>query len=237
MNQQEVRKRLVEIGALVENGHIVDESWMHTNTDIDKKMLYLVPQEAYIFCETIAKWFADDNVDVVIGPKTCGRVLARWTAHYLTKLYTGEKRKIVAEACAERWLGKRKTFVIRRRDGKNISPENPLEEDNILCSGEDIITKNVMVVDDILYTGGTTRNVVEAVRSIGGNVVGVGVFCNLGGVTLKDIAGVPKLVSLLDITRKKWTEKECPKCKQGIPINKSVGKGLEFISRKQIQAS
>lgn len=219
MNQQEIRKILAGIGALVEDSHIVYETWQHGSTDIKKKMIYFFPEEAYHLCDAVAKRFADDNVEVVIGPETGGLVLSRWTAYHLTNLHTGVKKKMVPSVCAVRWQGKRKTFVIQRSDGKNI------------------FQKNVLVVDDILTTGSTVMNVVDAVTAIGGKVVGIGVFCNRGGVTPKDVAGVPKLVSLLDITREKWTEKECPKCKQGIPVNTSVGKGLEFISRKQIQAS
>ena len=95
------------------------------------------------------------------------------------------------------------------------------------------VYKRVLVVEDILTTGGSARKVVEAVRAIGGNVVGVGVLCNRGGVTAQDLANVPKLEVLVNISLDAWNEADCPLCKQGVPVNPDVGKGREFLARRQ----
>lgn len=215
MNEREVLRILTEVGAFITDSHIVYTSWLHGSTYIDKKMLYSFPEETYLFCREIAEEFVTDCVEVVIGPQTGGAILSRWTAHHLT-LRT--KRRKVSGVYAEKWQGK-DTFVIPRRFGENITD------------------RNVLVVDDVLTTGRTVKKVIEAVRIIGGKVIGLGVLCNRGGVTSQNVANVPKLASLANITLDAWNEADCPLCKQGIPVNPYVGKGLEFLARKQARAS
>jgi len=93
----------------------------------------------------------------------------------------------------------------------------------------------VLVTEDNLTTGGSLQKVVEAVRAIGGEVVGAGAFVNRGGVTAKDIGDVPKFFALLNLNLKSWSEEECKltgPCSRGISINTNVGKGREFLVRK-----
>ena len=95
-----------------------------------------------------------------------------------------------------------------------------------------IAGKNVLVVEDVLTTGGSAKKVVEATRAIGGNVVGLGVLCNRGGITLQDAPDVPKLNALVNVKLDAWDETSCPLCEQNVPINVDVGKGREFLARK-----
>ena len=46
-----------------------------------------------------------------------------------------------------------------------------------------------------------------------------------------DVADIPKLIALVNITLDAWNEADCPLCKQNIPINTDVGKGKEFLAR------
>jgi orotate phosphoribosyltransferase len=95
-----------------------------------------------------------------------------------------------------------------------------------------IAGKNVLVVEDILTTGGSAKKVVEVTRAIGGNVVGLGVLCNRGEITPQDVADVPKLTSLVNVKLDAWDEATCPLCEQNVPVNTDVGKGREFLARK-----
>ena len=89
------------------------------------------------------------------------------------------------------------------------------------------------MVEDVLTTGGSAKKVIETTRALGGNVVGLGVICNRGGVKPADVAGVPKLFALLDVTLDAWDASECPLCKKGIPINIEVGKGRDWLKTKE----
>jgi len=89
------------------------------------------------------------------------------------------------------------------------------------------------VVGDVLTTGGSAKKVVEATRALGGNIVGLGVLCNRGGITPQDVADPPKLFALVNVKLDAWDEAGCPLCAQNVPINTDVGKGREFLARKR----
>jgi orotate phosphoribosyltransferase len=88
------------------------------------------------------------------------------------------------------------------------------------------------VVEDVLTTGGSAKKVVEATRELDGTVIGLGVLCNRGGITPKDVADPPRLHALVNVTLDAWDEAECPYCASGVPINTDVGKGREYLARK-----
>jgi orotate phosphoribosyltransferase len=90
--------------------------------------------------------------------------------------------------------------------------------------------KNIVVVEDILNTGGSARKVVETIKEVGGNVLGLSVLCNRGGIKSEDVGGVA-IYSLADIPLASWAEEDCLLCKQNIPINTNLGKGKEFLAR------
>jgi orotate phosphoribosyltransferase len=83
-----------------------------------------------------------------------------------------------------------------------------------------------------LIRGGSAKKVIDVVRSIGGEVTGVAVLCNRGGVTAHDLGDVPELISLANVQMDAWDEQDCPLCSQEVPINTEVGKGREYLARK-----
>ncbi len=211
MKEKEVLKTLERVGAVITNSHIVYTSGKHGTAYINKDAIYPHTKETSDLCLVIARRFADSDVDVVIAPAIGGVILSQWVADHLTKLTGREVLSVYAE---------------KTNDGDNF----------IIKRGYDklIAEKNVLVVEDVLTTGGSARKVVEATRNIGGKIVGVGVICNRGGITPDDIADVPELFSLIDVKLDAWNEKECPLCAQCIPINTDIGKGREFLARKDL---
>ncbi len=75
----------------------------------------------------------------------------------------------------------------------------------------------VLVVDDILTTGGSLREVIEAVRRHKGKVVAAAVLVNRGDQEMD--LGVP-LFSCLRVSIPTYAPKECPQCKEGTPLTK-----------------
>ena len=84
----------------------------------------------------------------------------------------------------------------------------------------------------MLTTGGSAKKVFEAVRALGGNVVGLAAICNRGGVTEDDIGPLPELYSLTNVDLDSWDADECPLCASGLPVNTTLGKGKEFLANK-----
>lgn len=101
--------------------------------------------------------------------------------------------------------------------------------------------KRILVVDDVLTTGGSVKKVVEATRAIGGDVIGLGALVNRGGVTAAAIGlGTGRLEALVNLPLDSWDEEECSRigpCSRGVPINTDVGKGREFLERRKRDGS
>ena len=72
----------------------------------------------------------------------------------------------------------------------------------------------VLVVDDVLTTGGSVRDTVDAVRAWGATVVGVGVLVNRGA---SPDFGAP-LHSCLTVDVASWAPAECELCRQGVTL-------------------
>jgi orotate phosphoribosyltransferase len=72
----------------------------------------------------------------------------------------------------------------------------------------------VLVVEDVLTTGGSAEATIEAVARAGGRVAPVvAVLVNRSG--LSRVQGDRKIVSLVDRPMPTWSAEECPLCRQG----------------------
>lgn len=75
----------------------------------------------------------------------------------------------------------------------------------------------ILVVEDVVTTGGSTKEVIDAVRQKGSEVVGVGSIIDRSGGTAD--FGI-MFRSLLKLNVKTYKPEECPLCKKGIPVIK-----------------
>jgi orotate phosphoribosyltransferase len=207
MNEQEVLKLLTKVHAVVTDSHIVYTSGKHGAAYINKDAIYPHTKETSQLCRAIAEQFSGSDVEVVIAPVIGGVILSQWVAHHLTEITGREVLGIYAEKDGD-------SFVIKRGYDKIIRE------------------KNVLVIEDVLNTGGSAKKVIEKTRALGGNVVGLGVLCNRGAKA-EDMANPPKLVALFDLKLDAWDAAECPLCAKGVPINTDIGKGREYLAKKK----
>ena len=77
--------------------------------------------------------------------------------------------------------------------------------------------QKVLVVEDVVTTGGSVKEVIGLVRAAGGEVVGVGSVVDRSGG--KADFGVP-FQALMTLEATNWKEEDCPLCKEGVPIVK-----------------
>jgi orotate phosphoribosyltransferase len=75
----------------------------------------------------------------------------------------------------------------------------------------------VLVVEDVLTTGGSTRETIDVANAAGGRVVGAASIVNRSGGSAR--FDVP-LQSLLDIALPTYEPDRCPLCAQGLPVVK-----------------
>ncbi len=125
-----------------------------------------------------------ESADTVAGPTTGGIIVAFETARQLGA------RCVIAERSEG---GHGRAF----RRGFELGPAN-----------------RVLVVDDVLTTGGSVREVIEAVERTGATVVGVGVLVDrTAGRTIFD----RPLYAALSLDVRSWEPAECPLCREGTP--------------------
>jgi len=216
MDKSAVMQKLSDIGAVITDSHIVYTSERHGNSYINKDALYMHTKETSQLCKLLADQYDANEIDVVIGPIIGGVVLSQWVAYHLNdKRKSGETLSLYAEKEGE---GENKKLVIKRGYDQYIP------------------NKHVLVVEDVLTTGGSARKCIEAVRALGGKIVGLSALCNRGGIKPEDIGNAP-IHALINITMDSWSEQECPMCKEKIPINISVGKGKLFLRKHGTRTS
>ncbi len=73
----------------------------------------------------------------------------------------------------------------------------------------------VLIVDDIITTGGSILEVIKAVQKVGGTIVGAGVLVDRSPEEIN--LGIP-FFSCLRTTTKTYQPDSCPLCKAGIPL-------------------
>ncbi|MDF3037327.1 MAG: orotate phosphoribosyltransferase [Thermomicrobiales bacterium] len=174
-------------GALKE-GHFLLSSGRHSDRYVEKFDLLRQPEATSQVCTLIADRFRDRGVDVVAGPTTGGVILAFEVARQLG----------VAAAYAERASGSVTAREFRR--GTRFAQG-----------------ARILVVDDILTTGGSVRETLRALNRQPVEVVGIAVLVDRSseGIDL----GVP-LHSLATMDIATWEPETCPLCARGIPLTR-----------------
>jgi orotate phosphoribosyltransferase len=77
--------------------------------------------------------------------------------------------------------------------------------------------ETAVVIEDVVTTGGSTRDVIETLEAAGVKVLGAASIIDRSGG--KADLGVPKLaLATLEVTA--WPSDFCPLCQQGIPVEK-----------------
>ncbi len=189
----EFENLLRDVGAW-QSGHFLLASGLHSSQYVQCQKLLQYPRLGLIFAEGLVQRLlaAGLQPQSVVGP-------ALGAVHWELLVALAFDRAVGGEPVrgifAERPDGK---FEIRR--GVEIS------------AGE-----KVLVVEDVTTTGGSARQVVELVRSLGGVPIGVGAIIDRSGGTVK--FDVP-FVSLVNLSIESHEASQCPMCKEGIAIVK-----------------
>ncbi len=109
-----------------------------------------------------------------------------------------------------RQLGARTVFT-ERKDGVM-----QLRRGFEISSGE-----RVLVCEDVVTTGGSVVEVIKIVKSLGGQVAGVGYLVDRSGGNVKfDVEDGAAQFSLLQLAVTAYQAEQCPMCKNGIPVEK-----------------
>ncbi len=195
------------LGAVRLNDHFVYVSGRHGAAYVNKDAIYPDTKATSALCLRLATVFVKADVEVVVAPAIGGTILSQWVASYLNSWSASGKNVLAVYAEKSSDGG----FALRRGY-------------DTLVAG-----KRVLVVEDVLTTGGSVKKVVDAVRAASGTVVGVSALVNRGGVTAQAL-DVPRLHTLLDMSFETWDVDECPLCAIGVPVNVECGHGAAFLA-------
>lgn len=206
MTEQEILAMLARLGAVITDSHIVYTSKKHGKAYVDFRRVYPHTRQTSDLCRALALKFAEDGIEAVVAPEKNGFIISQWVAYHLSEITGREVLAFVAEKAE-------KGFVIKRGDASSQLPG-----------------KKVLAIDDVGTTGGSLKETIEALWTLGAYVTGAGFFCNRGGITSEDLVHVSKLVALTNIPLDAWEPEECPLCRQGVPINTAVGHGEEYLA-------
>jgi orotate phosphoribosyltransferase len=77
--------------------------------------------------------------------------------------------------------------------------------------------EKLFVIEDVITTGGSAKEVVQLVQSLGADVLAAGSIIDRSNGAAD--SGVPRL-SLATLLAETYTEAVCPMCAQGLPITK-----------------
>ncbi len=97
------------------------------------------------------------------------------------------------------FFGERENGVMTFRRGFSVSPSD-----------------KVLVVEDVITTGGSVKEIVELVKQNGAAVIAIGSIVDRSNGKA-DFNGIP-YYSLLTLDVVKYDPKDCPLCKEGIPL-------------------
>jgi orotate phosphoribosyltransferase len=75
----------------------------------------------------------------------------------------------------------------------------------------------VIVIEDVITTGGSTREVIDVVRAMGGIAIAAGSIIDRSGGTAD--LGIPR-VALETLSVPVWEPEQCPLCLKGEPVTK-----------------
>lgn len=197
MTDKQVIELFEKYNALL-TGHFKLSSGLHSEKYLQCALVLQYPDIAEKLSKELAKKFSGSKIDAVIGPALGGVTLAYEMARALGVRGLFTERQDGPPAAAGSSCGRAGKMALRR--GFSIA------------GGE-----NVLVVEDVVTTGGSTREVMDVVKSCGASVVGVGSIIDRASEKID--FGVP-FRSLARIKVETFEEKDCPLCKKNIPVTK-----------------
>ncbi len=145
--------------------------------------------------------------------KICGSIVSAFEDVAIETVISPAVGGIVVGTETGRQLGV-KTIFTERKDGKMVFRRGFSVSPN----------EKILVVEDVITTGGSVAEVIEVVSAAGANVVGVGSVVDRSNGTVKL---ADQQFSLLTLEVKNYDPETCPLCREGVPIDMPGSRNLK----------
>lgn len=185
---------------VISRGHFLLSSGRHSKEYINKDAIYSFPDLFACVIDEFSTILRSISLhyDVITGPAIAGAIIAAPLSIKLNKRFVyPEKAEI------KRYF----SYPIKKILKVNVMKFN---------RGYDKVLKNkrVVVVEDVITTGGSVRRTIDAIKLCGGECVCVLAIWNRGSWKPKGV----ELISLINEPVISWTANECPLCKNNITL-------------------
>jgi orotate phosphoribosyltransferase len=193
VTDKEVGDLLREVGAW-QTGHFLLSSGLHSNEYVQCQKVLQYPRYAKILAEALAKRLRTEELepDVILGP-AMGAVY--WSVYVAFAVDSFQEDPVKA------------AFVERTADGDDFELRRGIQ----INEGD-----KVLVVEDVITTGGSAKKVINLVKNMGAEVVGVGSIIDRSpGV---DFAA--PFFPLFKAGLSTYAVKDCPLCHENVPLVK-----------------
>lgn len=227
-NTKSAEEELVELckeAKAIMYGHFMLTSGRHSDTYINKDAIYSFPPAFAMVCSLMVSELKEVSYDVITGPAIAGAVLAAPVSLEAGGVFVYPEKTAVQEALerahdiirAALHTGGYQPFLTWKEEARAVlvrdkKPEGPMQ----FQRGYDklIPGTRVVIVEDVITTGGSVQKTIDAVTKLGGKVVKVIVIWNRSGWEPEYYS----IVSLINRKVESWLPSECPLCKKGLPL-------------------
>ena len=186
----------LEKANVIKRGHFLLTSGRHSDTYINKDSIFCNP---VLFNDIINVMFLKAqkwDFDVITGPAIAGAVLAAPLSYYLGKIFVYPEKVLT-----EPYYQDKKNYEMKFRRGY----------DKVLKD------KKVLIVEDIITTGGSVLKTIDSIYDCGGVPGMVLAIWNRSGWSNNHC----EVDSLINEKVESWDQDEhgnCPDCHNGIPL-------------------
>lgn len=185
-------KKILKDNNVLKTGHFLLSSGLHSGKYFEKFRILENPELVQMFSKLIVEHFQNKNISIVCGPTTGGVIIAYEVA---------------------RQMGVKCIFAESKPEGNG----------RIIRRGFTIPNDaKILVVDDILTTGGSIKDTIVALKSFFGKIVGIAVLIDRSTEPIN--WNETDFFACYKIAVENYQPNHCPLCKANLPLE-TLGRG------------